>query len=111
MTWLKLTVGGKTVSENLVLFTVPKEIKLLDPQIKSTVTTAGKSMVVTLAVFGGPALWAWLELDEADATYSDNFVHVTAESPARIVVTPKRSMSKAEFTKALRVRSLFDTYT
>ena len=110
LTWLRLAVGGKTVSENLVLFTAPKEIKLVDPQLKYTVTTAGKGMVVMLTATH-PALWTWLELEETDATYSDNFVHVTAENPARIVVQPRRSMSKSQFTKALRVRSLFNTYS
>jgi beta-mannosidase len=110
LTWLQLTVGKQTVSENLVLFSAPKEIELVNPRLKYTVAKARNGMVVTL-IAANPALWAWLELEEMDATYSDNFVHVTAETPARIVVQPGRPMSKSEFTKALRVRSLFNTYT
>jgi hypothetical protein len=37
-------------------------------------------------------------------------MHVTVDSPARVFVRPVRSMTKTDFTKALRVRSLFDTY-
>ncbi len=110
LAWLRLTVGRETVSENLVLFCPPKEIELVNPQLKYTVAKARNGMVVTLTA-SNPALWTWLELEDVDATYSDNFVHLTAESPARIVVKPRRSMSKSEFAKALRVRSLFNTYS
>ena len=33
LTWLKLEVDGKTVSENLVLLALPKELKLADPKL------------------------------------------------------------------------------
>ena len=77
LTWLKLDVDGKTVSENLVLLAAPKEIKLADPQIKTTVEKSRDGFLVTLAA-EKPALWAWLDLTEADAKYSDNFVHLAA---------------------------------
>jgi hypothetical protein len=57
-----------------------------------------------------PALWAWLSLADVDARYSDNFVHLEASSAVEIEVTPGRSMSLAEFERALALRSLFDTY-
>ncbi len=33
LTWLKLEVDGEIVSENLVLLTMPKELKLADPEL------------------------------------------------------------------------------
>ncbi|HEY5914316.1 MAG TPA: glycoside hydrolase family 2 protein [Verrucomicrobiae bacterium] len=110
LTWLRLTVAGRTVSENLVLLATPKEIRLTDPVLKHTVSKKRNGMEVSLTA-SRPALWTWLELEGMDARYSDNFVHVTADAPARILVEPKRSLSRAEFARALRVRSLFDTYT
>ncbi len=110
LTWLKLEVDGKTASENLVLFALPKEIKLADPQIKATVEKARAGFLVTLAA-EKPALWSWLNLDEADAKYSDNFVHLAAGSPRQILVQPNQPMSEADFEQNLRVRSLFDTYS
>jgi hypothetical protein len=57
-----------------------------------------------------PALWAWLSVNEIDARYSDNFVHLDSQTPREIEVTPAKAMSRAEFENALVVRSLFDTY-
>jgi beta-mannosidase len=109
LTWLKLTVGGKVVSENLVLLAAPKELALREPQLKSTVEPAPDGFWVTLQC-AKPALWTWLDLEGADAKFSDNFFHVTPDAPARILVRPQRRMTTAEFTRALRVRSLIDTY-
>ena len=110
LTWLKLDVGGKTVSENLVLFMAPKEIDLVDPQIHAAVTESKDGFVVTLTA-QKPALWAWLTLGTGDATYSDNFVHLRPGSPKQILVKPAKAMGLEEFKKNLRVLSLFNTYT
>ena len=93
----------------MITLAPPKELKLADPRLKATVTQSGKSFTVSLQA-EKPALWTWLELDGVDARCSDNFVHVTPGAPVEITVTPARSMKKAEFTRLLRVRSVFDTY-
>jgi hypothetical protein len=108
LTWLKLAVDGKTGSENLVLFVPPKDIRLADPRIKTDVSSAPEGFLVTLTA-ENPALWAWLTLEEADAKYSDNFVHLATNLPGQILVQPNVPMSKTDFAKNLRVRSLFDT--
>ena len=108
--WLKLVADGQTVSDNLVAFVPPKDFNLPDPHLAATITKSRGGFAVKLRA-EKPALWAWLELRDADAKYSDNFVHVTASSPAQILVQPARPMSRADFTKALRVRSLYDTYS
>ncbi len=109
LTWLKVVVDGQIVSDNLVFFVLPKDLKLGDPRLKAVIAKSGKGFRVTVAA-EHPALWAWLSLEDCDAKYSDNFVHVSADAPAQIVVHPERPMSKAQFTKALRLQSLFDTY-
>jgi beta-mannosidase len=110
LVWLKLVVAGQAVSDNLVLLALPKELKLADPQLKTTVVETREGFEVTLTA-EKPALWTWLSFDELDAKFSDNFVHVPADAPVRIRVVPGRRLAKAEFTSALRVRSLFDTYS
>ncbi len=107
--WLKLEVAGRTVSQNMVTLAYPKALKLEDPQLKPTVKRMKGGFIVKLTA-EHPALWTWLSLDGTDARYSDNFVHVRPGSPVEIRITPSRRMSKAEFTKTLRVQSLFDTY-
>ena len=110
LTWLKLEVDGKTVSENLVLLALPKELKLSDPQIATSVDKSGDGFLVTIKS-EKPALWAWLELENADAKFSDNFIHVPPDAPRTILVRPAQPLGKNEFAKVLRIRSLFDTYS
>ncbi len=109
LTWLKLEAGGKTVSENLVLFGLPKEYKLADPGLAARVAETSKGFLVTVTA-RNPALWVWLGLKNADAGYSDNFVHLMPHEPQKILVQPKTPMSKEELVNELQVRSLFDTY-
>jgi beta-mannosidase len=114
LTWLKLDVDGKTVSENMISFALPKELKLGDPKLATTVETqesrSGFNFLVTLKA-EKPALWTWLELENAAAKFSDNFVHVLPDESVQIeVFNLDQQLSKDAFTKALRVRSLFDTY-
>jgi beta-mannosidase len=108
LTWLKLEVAGKTESENLVLFVPPKDVPLADPQIKTEISAAPGGFRVTLTA-EKPALWAWLSLEDADAKYSDNFVHLAAGESRPIFIRPSAPLTKTDFAKNLRVRSLFDT--
>ena len=110
LTWLKLEMDGKMVSENLVLMALPKELKLADPKLAVTVEGSGGGFLVTIKC-EKPALWTWLELETADARFSDNFVHLIPDSPQTILVQPQKPLSKDDFVKGLRVRSLFDTYS
>ena len=108
--WLKLEVGGEVVSDNMVTFVYPREFNLADPKLTAKVSESDGVFTVKLTA-KHPALWTWLELDGVDARCSQNFIHVTKADPASITVRPAQPMSKAEFQKALRIRSLYDTYT
>lgn len=110
LVWLKLECGGQTVSENLVTFVYPRELPLAAPQLATEVAEKDGAFVVTLRA-RRPALWTWLELDGVDARCSDNFVHVCKEQPGQITVRPAKPLAIDAFRKALRVRSLYDTYT
>jgi beta-mannosidase len=109
LTWLKLDVGQETVSENLVLLAPPKEFKLLNPELTVATTAHGEEFVVVVHA-QNPAPWTWLELQNADARFSDNFFHLRPDEPQKIRVHPKTRMSREEFISELQVRSLFDTY-
>ena len=110
LTWLKLESHGQPASENLVLLALPKELKLPEPGIVATAQESDGGFAVTLRS-QKPALWTWLELEDADAKYSDNFVHITPDMPRTINVQPAKQYMQADFLKALRVRSLYNTYT
>ena len=109
LVWLKLEVGGATVSDNLVTFAYPRAFKLVEPQLATSVTENNGVFTVKLTA-EHPALWTWLELEGVDARCSDNFVHVTKDAPATITLQPAQPLTKSAFQKALRVRSLYDTY-
>ena len=101
-------MDGRTESENLVTLAYPREFNLLDPASSADVSERNGGYTVTLRA-AHPALWTWLELDGADARFSDNFVHVMQDHPATIEVFPARPMSKEAFQRSLRIRSLYDT--
>jgi hypothetical protein len=93
-----------------VSFVAPKELALADPKLQTTVDKERDGFQVTIKA-EKPALWVWLALEEMDARFSDNFMHVTEDQPARVLVRPSRPATKAEVAQALRVRSLYDTYS
>ncbi len=107
--WLKLVVNDRVESENLAMFVPPKALPLADPQLETTAKKTEQGFEVTVTA-RHPALWCWLNLEGADARFSDNFVHVRAGAPARLLVIPANQMPETEFAKALRVQSLFETY-
>ena len=89
---------------------MPKELKLADPKLATTVDESGDGFLVTIKS-EKPALWTWLELENADAKFSDNFVHLMPDSPRDdFGSTQVSQLNKDDFVKELRVRSLFDTY-
>ncbi len=108
LVWLRLDVDGRTESENLVTLVYPREFNLLDPRMSAEVSERNGAYTVTLRA-AHPALWTWLELDGADARFSDNFVHVVQDHPATIEVFPARPMGKEAFQRSLRIRSLYNT--
>lgn len=105
--WLDLHVHGKRISDNLIFFALPKDIKLADPKLATDVDKSSDGFVVTVKS-EAPALWTWLELENADANYSDNFFHCQPGAPRKIIVKPWSDLSQDDFTRQLRVRSVLD---
>lgn len=107
--WATLRTPGEPDSTTLVTFARTKDLGIVDPEIRSTVTPTRDGYRVTL-VSAHPALDAWVELKGMDADYSDNFVHLRPGVPVSIDVTPTAKTSLDGVRNALVVRSLFDTY-
>jgi beta-mannosidase len=114
LVWMKLDVDGRTVSDNLVTLAYPKELNLIDPKVSAYVTkkevTKGEPEFDVRLTAANPALWAWIELDGVDAKCTDNFVHIAPDRAVDIEVQPAKELTREEFQKALRIRSLYDTY-
>jgi beta-mannosidase len=106
LVWLDLRIGDQVVSRNLVLWARPKQLDLRDPDIQTQVEAAGEKTYRVTLTAQYPALWAWLEID-ANARYSDNFIHLRPGEAQTITVTLEADIDLA---KALSVYSLVDTY-
>lgn len=108
--WLELSVDGKTVSKNMMMFAKPKWIDLQDPEITATVEQVGDAFEVTLAA-KRPALWAWLEFGDLEVRYSDNFFHLRPGATEKVTVTPaEKGITLDQLRQNLRVRSVVDTF-
>jgi beta-mannosidase len=109
LAWIDLQIDGQMVSSNLLFFVRPGELNLVDPKLTAEVRGTRDIFDVTLHA-EHPALWAWIELEGADATYSENFLDVRSEAPVHIQVRPAAPMSLNQFKSNLRVRSVIDLY-
>ncbi len=105
--WLKVRVGSRVVSENVVFLTHPLAIELRAPVVATHIVPADHGFAVTLTA-QHPALYTFLDLHDIDATYSDNFVHIAPGNPVTIQVRPTQAISPAEFASRLKARSLID---
>ncbi|MBB6729847.1 beta-mannosidase [Cohnella zeiphila] len=107
-----LVAEGREISGGTVLFVKSKYFDFLDPRIGVEVAEEPDRFVVKLS---GAAFAQFVSLDlrGADARWSDNVFHLSADRPKTVTV-PKNGLSEplalAEFRERLVVRSLFDTY-
>ncbi len=108
--WIDLSVDGQAVSDNFVTFSRPKHLELVDPEIVTEVKPAGGNAFRVTLTAQSPALWAWLELDGAEARCSDNFVHLRPGKPVTIILTPAAPHTLDDVQDKLRIRSLVNTY-
>jgi len=109
--WLELRCGGRKVSDNLVLFAKPADIEFRDPGLKHSVTKVGDQTLRVTLTAQKPALWVWVELPGSSLRCSDNFVHLQAEIPLEIIINTSTPTSAIALETALKIRSLFHTYT
>lgn len=101
---LALLTEGRTVSENLVLFCRPKQLKLKDPKLKLDVQDQKLSLSSK-----SPALWTWIDIDSEDtAPLSDNFFHIMP-GKSKLIDIPKELIRERSLEK-VRAYSLWDTF-
>ncbi len=105
--WIKATYGNDEESNNVVLFNKPKELSLRKPDLSVEIDGSDTAYRVTLKT-KRPALWVWLELENMDARYSDNFIHIRPEDQYVIDVKLNEPISKTEFRDHLKIHSVYD---
>jgi beta-mannosidase len=109
--WMAVQPESGMASRNVALFVLPGQLALPMVSIKTDVKGFGKKFKVRLES-SKPALWTWLNLEkEANARYSDNFVHLQPDEPVTITIDCPRDLSPEEFQAQLKVRSVKDLMT
>ncbi len=110
LVWMEYRSRGRLLSSNFATFARPKHLRLIDPAIDSQMESLGNNQYAVTLTAASPALWAWVELEGLDATFSDNYIHLPPHQAVRIIATTAGSLTRKQFMKALRVNSLFNTY-
>jgi beta-mannosidase len=113
MIFVELYDGKEMISSNFSSFERPKYMELendaLSYEVKRNQSEVinGWDVIITA---NKPALWCWLEVMGEKAVYSDNFVCLRAGQTYTITVKTDKDMSEATFKKAVRLKSIVDTY-
>jgi len=101
MVKLALSVDGKAVSENLVLFVRPKHLTLVNPGIQVRIDQQQAQIELSA---DHPALWVWLSTPDGQAVFSDSFFHLFPGETKRISIEGEANLD------AVMIQSLVDTY-
>lgn len=108
--FLRLTAetGGREV-ENFLLLGEPKRADLAPPNITVNVRKAGDALEVKLTS-DAVALFVECRTGDVQGDWSVNFVHLLPGRPRKLTFRPRGRTSAAALQKALKIRSLRDTY-
>ncbi len=105
--WPEVTIDGRTVARNTLLFGRPKDLKLRQPNLVAR-ASGGETQYRVVIETDIPALWVWADVPNAAASYSDNFVDLRRERAIEIEITLEKPMSPFEFRSNLQIRSVYD---
>ena len=97
--WAEWKEDGKIISRNMISLVRPKHLELPDPQL--TVEQADGTLTLRAEEC---ALFVWLDSEDADARYSDNFFHLRGGDSRKIHIV------KGNVMAPVQARSLYDTY-
>jgi beta-mannosidase len=105
--WPEVIVDGRTVAQNTLFFGRPKDLKLKEPKLAVRVRGGERRYAVVIGS-DVPALWAWANVKDANADYSDNFVNLRKGSAVEIHITLAQPMTPFDFRRRLEIRSVYD---
>ncbi len=105
---VELRAGGQR-STNTYSFTPLKAVELRRSRIRATVSKAGEGFAVRL-VADAPAFHVELSTRTMGGVFSDNIITLLPGRAVTVRFTPRGETTLAELKKALKVRSVRDTY-
>ena len=110
MFWVELSLNDQVVSRNFASFARPKHLELLKPDIKVDISRKEKGNTLLTLMAKAPALWVWLDMENTNARFSDNFFHILPGKPVEVTLQTDNRMPIIEIRKRLHVYSLVNTY-
>ncbi len=106
----ELWEGDRRLAVQTAFFVPTKHLSLVDPQIKCEVTLADGQLVVEVAA-SSLARLVEISFAGADVVLSDNYFDLPAAMPRRVTAPLPDGWDLAEARAALRVHSVYETYT
>jgi beta-mannosidase len=102
-----LSVGGKVVSRNLLMFDTTRNLALPSPTVQSELTGSGGEYELRLQ---SPVLarHVYLSFGDLDATVSDNYFDLLPNEPVTVHLKSKADLEQLK--KALQVRNITDAF-
>jgi beta-mannosidase len=110
LVWLELESRNVPLLSNLVLFGRPKHFDLEKPDITTNVKPLTNNTFAVSLKAKKTAFYVWLETMGRETRFSDNFFHIRPGNSTTITATISERCTTRQLKKALRVRSLVDTY-
>ncbi|MEJ6949963.1 beta-mannosidase [Natronospora cellulosivora (SeqCode)] len=110
MLWLELKVDEQVVADNFVSFAKPKHMDLQAAKINYKIEELGDNKYQVEFSADKAALWVWLELENIDASYSDNFFHLYPGRKVKVLIKTSEKLKRKNLKNKVMIRSLFDTY-
>ncbi len=107
LVWLEVSIEGCNVARNTCFFGRPKTLQLNRPNLKVTVS-GGETQYRAVIETDVPALWVWADVQDTEASFSDNFFHLRLERAAEIEIMLDHPMTPYDFRRKLHVRSVYD---
>ncbi len=104
-----LLYGEKILSTSLATFAPNKHLSLKNPLLSTRVTEKDGRVAVAVKA-KSLARFVELSLDGADVIFSDNYFDIPAGRTVTVYCPLPAGWDRAAFQKALRVKSLFDSY-
>jgi beta-mannosidase len=108
--WMEWHGKDGSESSNAVFFAEPRKMPLAKADLKATVSRRRDgSFAVTLRT-DKPALWAWVNVDDGETHWSDNYFHLSPGVAKRLVASTPGPMTLSQFRSRLKAGSLVDLY-
>ncbi len=106
----ELLQGGQKVALQVATFVPTKHLSLVEPAVKASLHADGGLLAIELES-GSLARLVELSLEGMDVVFSDNYFDLPAGRTLRVTCPLPSGWTSAQAQSALRIRSVFDSYS